>query len=400
MMDILYLSHCVPNPPDKGEKIRAHRELLHLCERFRVHLACFARSPQDLASAGDLRARCASVYAEHLPPVTALARAAARFAWGESLMMAHYSSRSMQQYVADLARRERLSATVIYTAVMAPLAPAGVPALLDLVDVDSEKWFDYARMRTPGFLYGMEARRYRRAEIEQAGRASRILLSTEAEADLFRRVAPQVPVRVFTNGVDVDYFDPARSPALPELAGRRPLVFVGTMDYYPNIEGVLWFASEILPELRRRESGIEFFVVGRNPPQTVVRLGQQPGITVTGAVPDVRPYLAAARAVVAPLRIARGIQNKVLEALSMGKTVLASDAICRTLGPELPCGVVRCGSAAEFIEGSVRTPTDATIRPYAVRELAWQRTLEGLTREVDDLLTNPGTSGCVSGIPV
>ena len=139
-------------------------------------------------------------------------------------------------------------------------------------------------------------------------------------------------------------------PVPADLAGRNFLVFIGTLNYFPNADGVCWFADTVFPALRRQEPDLELFLVGREPTQEVVRLGERAGITVTGAVDDVRPYVAAARAAITPLRLARGVQNKVLEALAMGKRALVSQAVCDTFQPELPPGVIRC----EF-GGGIRT---------------------------------------------
>jgi polysaccharide biosynthesis protein PslH len=390
-MDILYLSHCVPNPPDKGEKIRAFRQLNHLCARFRVHLVCFGRNEADKAFAQELSGQCASVYVELLSTASALPRAAVQYAIGHSLSMAFFSSPSMHRYVDALVDRVPLSAAVVYTVVMMQFAPSNVPLLLDLVDVDSEKWLEYSRTRWPGFLYAIEGRRFRRQEIEHSKRVRRVVLSTAAEVELFRSFGGSASARCLSNGVDIDYFDPSRSEVLPELNGRRLVAFIGTMDYYPNIEAAIWFATEVFPELRRRDPRMEFFVVGRNPSKAVIALGEQPGVTVTGSVADVRPYIAASLAVVAPLRIARGIQNKVLEALSMGKAVLASDPICRTFGAPLPRGLIRCGSGRGFIDAAfaIRQPPgvpDPAIRAQAQQQFPWHRALAVLSEEVDALL--------------
>jgi glycosyltransferase involved in cell wall biosynthesis len=193
---------------------------------------------------------------------------------------------------------------------------------------------------------------------------------------VFRRAVPGVAAKVFENGVDFEYFRPAVE--VPDgLADRKFLVFAGAMDYYPNAEGAVWFGSEVFPELRRADPGLEFFVVGRNPAANVRRLGGREGITVTGPVPDVRPYLQASRAAVTPLRIARGIQNKVLEALVMGKRVFATDAVCATFGGALPEGVTGCGSEASgFIAaisgaGLDTAAADERIRGAACGRFRW-----------------------------
>jgi polysaccharide biosynthesis protein PslH len=389
-MDILYLSHCVPNPPDKGEKIRAFRQVNYLCSRYKVHVVCFGRDEADRRYAQELSSGCASVYFELLARSSALPRAALQFALGRSLSMAYFASASMRRHVESLAGRVSLSAVVVYTAVMMQFAPSGVPVLLDLVDVDSEKWLEYSRMRSPGFLYALEGRRFRREEIRQAGRAKRVLLSTEAEVELFRSFAGDTPARCLTNGVDLDYFDPSKVTGLPELDGRQFVAFIGTMDYYPNIEAAVWFVTEVLPDLRRQDPGMEFLIVGRNPSSAVLRLARQPGVTVTGSVSDVRPYIASSLAVVVPLRIARGIQNKVLEALSMGKPVLASDPICRTFGSDIPQGLRRCSSARDYTNAALaakqRAP-DLSIRANAVRHLSCHQGLPVFSGELQALIS-------------
>ncbi|MBI3470136.1 MAG: TIGR03087 family PEP-CTERM/XrtA system glycosyltransferase [Candidatus Solibacter usitatus] len=381
---ILFLSHCVPNPPDKGERIRSHHEVRGLAERFGVHVVCFARSEEEAAGAAGLEKWCASVHVERLLPSRALARSAVRFALGGCLTTAYFDSAAVRRRIAELRLRTNLAATVVYSSSMAPYAPPDLPLLVDLVDVDSEKWLQYGRERSPGFPYRWEGRRLRRLEVAAAERARCTLLTTEREAAVFRDFAPRAHVRAMENGVDLEYFDPAASPRLPELEGRRFVAFLGAMNYYPNTEAVCRFAVEIYPELRRRDPKLEFFVVGRDPAGEVQRLSGREGITVTGAVPDVRPYVAAARAVVAPIRIARGIQNKALEALAMGKPALVSPAVCAAFGDPLPPGLRACHSAADFIQALEEPPLDpSVIRDGVRRRFDWDRNLSVLAGELD-----------------
>lgn len=391
-MDILFLSHCVPNPPDKGEKIRAHYMVNALCREHRVHVACFARNREEVEAARQLMDRCASVHAELLSPV-ALPKAAVRFALGGCLNLAYYSSPRLRHYVESVARSTPLGAGVAYTLVMAPYMPRGVPWVLDMVDVDSEKWLDYAAHRKPGFPYRLEAGRLRREEVRWARAASRALLTTRNEADLFRSLAPGVRVEELENGVDFDYFAPGCAEDPSGLAGRRFVAFTGTMDYWPNIDAVEWFANRVLPVLRRRNPALEFLIVGRSPSKAVCELARLPGVVVTGAVPDIRPYLKFAQAVVTPLRLARGIQNKVLEALAMGKTVLASGAVCRTFGESLPAGVLECESEAAYEErlcGGGLPFESAEIRESAKERFDWDRNIQTLRKAVSGAAEAPG----------
>jgi sugar transferase (PEP-CTERM/EpsH1 system associated) len=381
-VDLLYLSHCVPNPPNKGEKIRAHFELKALARRHDVHLACFAREPSEMEDARQLLNCCASVYVAPLFPFSLhVARAGLRFLGGSSLNVGFYSSQEMQRDIASLRTTHKLGGAVVFTSVMAELVPPDLPFILDLTDVDSEKWLQYARERRPGFLFRMEAGRVRRQEIEQARRADLTVLTTRAEEELFRGFAGPVRTETMENGVDFDYFDPAQTAPDAALMGRRYLLFVGSLDYYPNATAVERFAREVFPALRAARPELEFLVVGRKASAKLFALGQIEGVQVVGSVDDVRPYYRHAEAVVAPLLIARGIQNKVLEALSMDRPVLASEAVCRTFGKDLPVGVQRCTTAQDY---SQIDPVRG-IRRGARSRFSWSSNLSLLTEAVDRL---------------
>ena len=399
-MELLYLSHCVPTPPDKGEKIRSHHELLYLLRTHSVHLVCFARSASEAESARQLSNRCRSVYVERLSAKTALAGAAIRYAFGACLTTSFYGSRRMKHYVRDLASRVPLAASIAYSSAMGPYAPEGVPLLLDMVDVDSEKWRQYASSRNPGFLYGIESRRLNEVEIQLARRARCTFLATQQELQVLRRSAGNVVQAVaMENGVDLEYFDPDQTLHNATLQDRRFLAFVGAMDYYPNSDGACRFAAAVFPKLRQLDPKLEFFIVGRNPSRSVRSLSKTPGITVTGTVSDVRPYLAAAQMVVAPLGIARGIQNKVLEALAMGKFVLASRAVCNTFGRDLPEGILPCGTDDDFVESYRRICNidsrahAARIRSEAYRRFSWSHNLALLDGELSGLCPAIGSHG-------
>lgn len=378
-MDILYLSHCVPNPPNKGEKIRAHYEVMQLARSHRLHLCCFARSQSEVADAEKLKDVCASVYVDVLPRL-AIPKALASFALGNCLSTAFYSSPRMLAHIKRLSLEVQLSATVAYSAVMGPFAPPGVPLILDSVDVDSEKWFQYAAVRRPSVLYALEARRMRALEVRLGRQARCTFLSTSAELALYQSFAAGVQAKRMENGVDFDYFAPPQPPA--QLARRQSAVFIGAMDYYPNVDAACWFANEVFQQLRRAMPGAEFWIVGRNPAKAVRKLARTPGIMVTGAVPDIRPYIAAASSIVVPLRIARGIQNKVLEPLAMDKPVLVSPAVARTFAPDIPAGITSCESASDYVQSIVSPPVHKSIREYAIRRFSWKSNIVGLEEEL------------------
>jgi len=200
------------------------------------------------------------------------------------------------------------------------------PIITDFVDVDSEKWRQYGEAGGAlGWLYRLEARRLAAFERERATRADHTLLVTRSERECFLRSAPELAERVHAvpNGVDTEYFAQDQHHGDP-FHGAQTLVFVGAMDYRPNVEAVTRFARDVFPRIRERAPGTQFCIVGLRPAPAVQALARQPGITVTGRVPDVRPYVAHAAAVVAPLTIARGVQNKVLEAMAMGRPVVCT----------------------------------------------------------------------------
>jgi len=387
-MDILFLSHCAPAPPDKGERIRAYHEVVFLASRCRLHLACFARTPEEMEASRQMAPQFGSFYMEPLHPSRALARAASGFARGGSLTLSFYASRAMRAHVQSLARRVRLDAVIAYSSAMAAYAPGEVPLLLDMVDVDSEKWLQYARQRWPGSLYAAEGRRLRLQEREFSRRSRRTFLCTGQELALFQECVPDAPLLCLENGVDGAFFDPVHSEPLPGAAGSRWLVFTGVMGYYPNQDAACWFAREVFPELRRHQPSLQFVVVGRSPSRAVRALADLPGVTVTGPVPDIRPYLRSAAAVITPLRIARGIQNKALEALAMGKRVLASPAVCDTFGPAPPTGLHRCESMEQYaaaLAACPAVPFEPEIRRHALERFDWGLNLDLLWRQLQEI---------------
>lgn len=385
-MELLFLSHCVPIPPDKGEKIRAYHELTALASRHRVHLSCFARSEQEMEDARALLDRCASVYVAPLFPFPLhLVRAGARFLAGESLNDAFYSSRRFSWDLLSLLESRPIAGAVAYTAVMAPFVPAGMPFVLDMTDVDSEKWRAYAVYRKPSFLFETEAKRLVRLEVREARRAGTTLVTTAAERALLLRLAPGLRCEVLENGVDFAFFNPETSPRNEALSARRYLLFCGTLNYYPNEQGITEFARTVFPFLRKRDPDLELLVIGRNPTARVSALAGISGVEVVGGVADVRPYYLHALATVAPLRIARGIQNKVLESLAMDRPVLASPEVCATFGEAQPQGVRLCRSREDF----ANLAEEPGIRRAAMVRFSWKRNLAVLERAVSELERRP-----------
>jgi len=336
--DLLYLCHRIPYPPDKGDKIRSWHILERLAGRYRVHLGCFVDDPDDWRHVETLRVLCADTCFARLAPRWARLRSLVGLLDGRPLTLPYYRSQALETWVADLCARVRPRRIVVFSSAMAQfvMPPASeetptVRRVIDFVDVDSEKWRAYAEKRRglDRWIYAREGRRLLAYERRVAAAFDASLFVSEAEAALFRRLAPEVASKVgyMSNGVDCAYFSPDRAYENPYEDRDGPvLVFTGAMDYWANVDAVTWFADAVLPLVRVRHPKVWFYIVGARPAPEVRRLAGRDRIAVTGRVDDVRPYLAHAHVAVAPLRIARGVQNKVLEAMAMAKAVVATSA--------------------------------------------------------------------------
>jgi sugar transferase (PEP-CTERM/EpsH1 system associated) len=327
---ILYLTHRIPFPPNKGDKVRSFNLLRFLCKRYHVHLGTFVDEPADFAYVPELERMCASFKAIMLRPAVARLRSAVGFLTGEALTLPYYRNATLARWIDAVVREHGVSKAIVFSSAMAQyvLRHRDLRLVVDFVDVDSAKWDQYATSRPWPFaaIYGREGRRLLAFERAVAAHAHASVFVTDAEARLFCKLAPECArtVHYAQNGVDTDYFAPDPGRTSPFAPGEDALVFTGAMDYWPNIDAVTWFASEVMPEIVARRPSARFYIVGMQPSPAVLALGRNPSITVTGLVPDTRPYLQHARVIVAPLRVARGIQNKVLEGMAMGRPVVVS----------------------------------------------------------------------------
>jgi sugar transferase (PEP-CTERM/EpsH1 system associated) len=331
VQNLLLLVHRIPYPPNKGDKIRSYHLLKHLVQHYRVHLGTFVDDEDDWQHVPRIRDLCASSHFAKLNPLTARVRSLGALVTNHTLSLDYYRDTGLRTWVRDLMKAEKVERILIYSSPMAQYA-TDYPAarrVADFVDVDSDKWRQYAEKKSwpMSWLYAHEARQLLRYERKIAGEFDATLFVSQPEADLFRGLAPESAEKIgfFNNGVDTDYFSPMHHGESPYPADKHIVVFAGAMDYWPNIDAVQWFAHEVFPSIQAKHPDAMFYIVGARPTPEVKQLEDLQGIRVTGTVPDIRPYVAHAALSVAPLRIARGIQNKVLEAMSMAKTVVVSE---------------------------------------------------------------------------
>jgi len=333
-MRILFVCHRLPFPPNRGGKIRPFHMIQHLGRKHSVVVASLAHTEQELREGQPLSDYCEEVIAEVLPNRIRWMQALRALFSATPSSVAYFWSAKLAVRIREAFQQKQFDAIFVHCAFVAPYV-RNLPCLfrvLDYGDVDSEKWFDYARSKAfpLSFGYLIEAKKLRRFEEKLAGEFDLCTATTQGELEEVQKLNSDVPSAVIPNGVDLSYFYPR-----PEDAGKSvALVFLGRMDYFPNIDGTLYFARSIFPLIRQSVPHAEFRIVGSNPSRAIRNLAKIPGISVTGHVSDVRPYLMDAAVAVAPLRIARGTQNKILQFLAMGVPVVATPEAAKGVGAQ------------------------------------------------------------------
>ena len=395
MEDLLFLTHRIPYPPNKGDKIRSYHLLKHLTQRYRVHLGTFIDDPDDWRHVDHVKDLCGETHFARLKPNSARLRCLDGLITNQPLTLGYYRNAGLQAWVDQVLNELPIKCVLVFSSAVAQyVSQAGhIRRVIDFVDIDSDKWLQYAKGKTwpMSWLYRREGRLLLHYERQVARDFDASLFVSHAEADLFRQIAPESAAKVsfFNNGVDTEYFSPAHSYQNPYPPDALPLVFTGAMDYWPNVEAVQWFAREILPTVKTQNPGACFYIVGSRPTTAVCALAELPGVVVTGKVRDIRPYLAYARLAVAPLRIARGIQNKVLEAMAMAKPVIASIQALEGITAKAGEEVLLARDSGEFVAiilGLLKRPLEAIGKAARVRvqvNYSWELNL----KHVDQLLS-------------
>lgn len=379
MGNLLYLVHRLPYPPNKGDKVRSFHLLKHLAAKHKVFLGTFIDDPDDEAYVEKLPTYCADMHISRISPRVAKLRSLSGLLHHEALSLPYYRNADLQAWVDRTLSEKKIDAAIVFSSVMAQYVQGAqhLRTLVDFVDVDSAKWTQYAPNHSwpMSWLYQREGERLLAYERSVAQRATHSFFVTENETELFCKSAPESRGRVdaMCNGVDAEFFSPEHVFETPYADGERPLVFTGAMDYWPNIDAVTWFANEILPLLQRHWPGLRFYIVGRSPTPAVAALAND-RVVVTGTVDDVRPYLQHAAVVVAPLRLARGIQNKVLEAMAMGLPVVASQECAGPVDAVAERDFLTAGTAGDYVR-QIGCLLQSPERAAAVGEAARERVL-------------------------
>ncbi|MGZ0166440.1 MAG: TIGR03087 family PEP-CTERM/XrtA system glycosyltransferase [Planctomycetales bacterium] len=406
----LILTHRVPMPPNRGDRIRTCNFLRHIAKRADVWLACLADEPVSDDTWQALQTICRRVAIVPVEPRLRWIRAGVSLLTGKTISEGAFSSPRLKKIVAEWSAQTSFDSALCSSSALAPYLQIPTleqtPRHVDLIDVDSEKWFDYAKASglVKRRIFHLEGQRLQKLEGGIADWASGITVVSEPEAALYRAFRPDGPIEPIPNGVDVDYFTPEAGSAdgkVPVASSQSGCVFVGALDYKPNIDGIIWFARNVWPQIHRQHPDQTLSIVGREPVADVRKLAEISGVDVVGTVPDVRPYLSQAAVVVVPLHIARGVQNKVLEALAMAKAVVASPDPLVGLRVEDGVQIFKAVEAEQWVSCVSRLLDDAQLRhdvgvagqAYVTAHHRWEQCLEPLMRFLH--LENCETSNAV-----
>lgn len=387
---LLFLCHRIPFPPNKGDKIRSYNILKVLAKDYDVYLVCFVDDPFDWQYTAHVESLCKQTLFIKQSKFLSKIKGLKAFITGSSISIPYYFSKTIKNWVNHNIREFSIERVFVYSSVMAQYLDlregAGLSTIVDFVDVDSDKWRQYSLSKTgiSKWVYQREFEKLGIFETKVAKHAKYSLFVSPQEADLFKLQIPDKDkdkVLGILNGVDTEFFDP-KSTNIEPFEERVDVAFTGAMDYWANIDAVLWFSKRIWPLIRDHHPNATFYIVGGSPSSAVLALDGEQGIRVTGRVKDVRPYIAKAKVVVAPMKIARGIQNKVLEGMAMEKPIVATSmAIEGIEGRNEDINIVNEESAfCQTVCGYLTQDVKATeSREWIMQHLQWDSTLAVLS---------------------
>lgn len=399
MANILFLAHRIPYPPNKGDKIRSWNFLKRLAEHHTVHAGFYVDDPRDLDYISLLEGSVASLSYEEVSPLQQKIRSLSGFLTGKSLTESAYPYSKLKKYANDLFLNKKIDLVFLFSAATAPIVLGNFsgPIIADLVDVDSEKWLAYSKASAwpISWIFRREARLLAKFEAKVAGNAEATLFVSEDETHLFCARHPELVETTVSvkNGVDLVQFNSAN---YPNVQSGKSLIFTGAMDYQPNIEAVEWFCRQVWPLIYKKHPDATFQIAGGSAGLRVKALEATEGVSVLGYVEDMAEALSRASIVVAPLQTARGIQNKVLEAMAMAKPVVATSLANEGINGEDGKQLLVANTAKSFASAvfslidsaEKRAELGTEGRTFVEKGFSWQRSFEELNR-----LISRGTNG-------
>jgi len=370
---VLMLTHRLPYPPDRGDRIRSYHLLRTLSEHFEVAVACTTDEPVWLQHHQLLSTMATRVAIQPITARWSQLKGLRALLIGRAITPAYYHRDSLAEQIRQWHQQAPFDAILTFCSGMLEYAralttsrslrnaarPNGPYHVLDLVDVDSIKWQSYAA-ESPvplRWIYGAEARRLRRIEAGRHDHFDAVTVTTPAEAQAYQKhVGQHANLTIVANGVDLEYFHPQ-----PDNDSKS-IVFVGVLNYRPNVDGIVWFVEQVMPRLLESEPNAKVSIVGRHPTPRVLQLAGRAGTQVVGSVPDVREYLRKASVVVAPLLMARGIQNKVLEAMASARAVVCSPSAAQGVDAEDEVHLLVADEPQQWVDQLARIMNDADLR--------------------------------------
>jgi polysaccharide biosynthesis protein PslH len=359
-MKILFLAHRIPYPPDKGDKTRAFHIIKRLSEKHAIYLVSLYDDKNDSRYIPGIGKYCEESHIFYLNPFTAKIRGLSYLLENRPASLGYFYLKKVKDKVRELLSAEKFDAIFVYSSSMGQYVDGvkGIKKIIDFVDCDSAKWKQYGRFKRfpSGLLYSREGALLRKWEMHAAREFDRSIVSTQPEKQEFSVFMAAQDFTVMPNGVDTEHFTPG------ETSQPEKLVFTGDMGYFANIDGVIYFCREILPLIRRSVPGVEFYIAGRNPSKEVIQLGETEGVFVTGFVEDIRVHLKSASAAVVPLRIAQGVQNKILEAMASGLPVISTSKALSGLDARDGREILVADTPDTFASTVVRLLEDSALR--------------------------------------
>lgn len=398
---LLYLCHRIPFPPNKGDKIRSFNILKKLSENYDIHLGCFIDDPFDKKYAGDLIKHCCTVFYLDQNKIMAKVKGLKAFVTNKPITLPYYFDKRMREWVNTMITQHRINKVFVFSSSMAQYCQNEINShnvvvdfstlirVIDFVDVDSDKWRQYAESKKglAKWAFNREHRLLAKVENEICQQFDYSLFVSSDEAELFRQRQPrerQNKVYGVLNGVDTTFFDPLAKFSDEALVPKVDFIaFTGAMDYWANIDAVLWFVEKIWPTILLKKPQAQFIIVGGNPSADVKKLARQQGVIVTGRVNDIRPFITKAQCVVAPIRIARGIQNKVLEAMSLNKAIILTSMAMEGINAPDSDGIHILDEPHSFAEQCIAYLSDKKAkeknnREWILTQFTWKQTLQSL----------------------